>query len=86
MKAETEQKIQKVIEENFDTRWYVEDFIGSYKQKIGLEPDDELSEEQEAKFMSIMNGYSLSKLRDSVIEEANERISVYIDDKMAGLY
>lgn len=86
MKAETEQKIQKVIEENFDTRWYVEDFIGSYKQKIGLEPDDELSEEQEAKFVSIMNGYSLSKLRDSVIEEANERISVYIDDKMAGLY
>jgi len=86
MKAETEEKIQKAIEENFDTRWYVEDFIGAYKQKIGLEPDDELSEEQEEEFMNIMNGYSLSKLRDSVIEEANERISVYIDDKLDGLY
>ena len=66
------ERIQKLIDEYFNTQWYIDDFIAGYQEAKDI--DGKLTEEEEADFESQLTAENLKNFREVIIQEINERI------------
>ena len=65
--------IQRNIDNYFDTKWFVEDFVEGYKNANGIE-NRNLTEEEWEDFDSKMIPSMLKDFRETIIQEVNERV------------
>lgn len=68
--------INAIIREDFDTEWWMEDFLEAWKKAKGIEEEDELTDDQWIEFDADMHEPGLLRgFREVCIQEINERIS-----------
>lgn len=68
----------KIIEE-FNTAWLLEDFINAYLNANGIS-DDEFSQEKKEDFFKRFNKLDLNGLRQTIIQDINERLCIAFSD------
>ncbi len=64
------------IHNDFDTTWYVEDFLDGYLKAHCIEDEDYMTEENWKEFYNIITEPGLlTRFRETCIQEINERIT-----------
>lgn len=83
----TKREFKKSIRENFDTKWWPEDFYCAYvwahREELGADDYYSLSRRKQKAVRDIVNSIDPAELRgfrECVIQDVNERIVYFIQD------